>query len=355
MDGILEDKVFAPGYGEFRAHVPAEDELVTVAVAVPTDARRGRAPAELRRAVSRANQIFARGPEGRWGRPRWRHDRRPPGRTTAPATCRPLLDRRWATRSMHCTRPSDAKDGLRPARPPSTSRRPRSTCSSSTGRRADVDEARLDVWLRQVELDGTTATRRTSPAIASCSPRSGRGFPRSPSPHGVERVARGGAGCGARRWDGPSRRRAGSTRATMAQCCSSSVASQPRIALVGKQRLENVHTNGPPGRSDAARPRANTSTGGRGSRPTRSTPRRRTMPSSNGSARVGVEVVDDPFVPPCGLAASSAAFIPSTVRRPGRRGSATPTTPMRSSTSPVEAELVVERADRRDRAARRCG
>ena len=36
MDGAIEHKTFAPGYGEFGAE--AEDELVTVAIAVPIDA-----------------------------------------------------------------------------------------------------------------------------------------------------------------------------------------------------------------------------------------------------------------------------------------------------------------------------
>ena len=43
--------------------------------------------------------------------------------------------------------------------------------------------------------------------------------------------------------------------ATISPCSASSVASQPRIALVGKHRFENVHTNGPPGRSDPGAPR----------------------------------------------------------------------------------------------------
>lgn len=46
LDGVLEDKVFAPGYGEFEASVPAEDELATVAIGVPTDARPGAAGTE---------------------------------------------------------------------------------------------------------------------------------------------------------------------------------------------------------------------------------------------------------------------------------------------------------------------
>ena len=42
MDGTIEEKAYAPGYGEFRAQ--AKDELVTVALALPTDAAAG-APA----------------------------------------------------------------------------------------------------------------------------------------------------------------------------------------------------------------------------------------------------------------------------------------------------------------------
>jgi hypothetical protein len=42
MDGTVEEKVFAPGHGEFRAQ--AKDELVTVALTLPVDAAAG-APA----------------------------------------------------------------------------------------------------------------------------------------------------------------------------------------------------------------------------------------------------------------------------------------------------------------------
>ncbi len=47
MDGVLEDKVFAPGYGEFLAQVVSEDELVTVSVGVPRDHLAGGVPAPL--------------------------------------------------------------------------------------------------------------------------------------------------------------------------------------------------------------------------------------------------------------------------------------------------------------------
>jgi len=47
MDGVTEDKIFAPGYGEFMARVVSENELVTVSIGVPLDAVAGGLPAEL--------------------------------------------------------------------------------------------------------------------------------------------------------------------------------------------------------------------------------------------------------------------------------------------------------------------
>jgi len=47
MDGLLEDKTFAPGYGEFFFAVEAEQEVVQMALAVPTDLLTGAMPGEL--------------------------------------------------------------------------------------------------------------------------------------------------------------------------------------------------------------------------------------------------------------------------------------------------------------------
>ena len=68
MDGTLEDKVFAPGYGEFSASVPSARELVAVAVAVPTDEVQGRAPAALDRLSESAGAIFEAGARQPWSR-----------------------------------------------------------------------------------------------------------------------------------------------------------------------------------------------------------------------------------------------------------------------------------------------
>ena len=64
MDGTLEEKAFAPGYGEFRAK--AEDELVTVALAVPVDAAGGSLPAGLATLAGGAATVFDAAGAGRW-------------------------------------------------------------------------------------------------------------------------------------------------------------------------------------------------------------------------------------------------------------------------------------------------
>lgn len=66
MDGTLEDKTFAPGYGEFLAQVVSEDEFVTVALAVPTDAAPGPVPGELAALSAGAAEIFEAAGTGWW-------------------------------------------------------------------------------------------------------------------------------------------------------------------------------------------------------------------------------------------------------------------------------------------------
>jgi hypothetical protein len=57
MDGGTEDKVFAPGYGEFATG--AGGDLENLALAIPTDALTGPPPAELETLFSGALDIFA--------------------------------------------------------------------------------------------------------------------------------------------------------------------------------------------------------------------------------------------------------------------------------------------------------
>jgi hypothetical protein len=64
MDGTVEEKAFAPGYGEFRAQ--AKDELVTVALALPVDAAAGAPPAALATLTVGARATAEAAGGGRW-------------------------------------------------------------------------------------------------------------------------------------------------------------------------------------------------------------------------------------------------------------------------------------------------
>jgi len=56
MDGSFEAKTFAPGYGEFTTG--GGNDLEAIALAVPTNARSGPVPAELRALTDGANRIY---------------------------------------------------------------------------------------------------------------------------------------------------------------------------------------------------------------------------------------------------------------------------------------------------------
>jgi hypothetical protein len=64
MEGTAEEKIWAPGYGEF--HTDASAEELTVALAVPTDARDEDPPAELARIADAARRIFEAATSGQW-------------------------------------------------------------------------------------------------------------------------------------------------------------------------------------------------------------------------------------------------------------------------------------------------
>ncbi len=65
LEGTLEDKTFAPGYGEFRSG--AGGNLEALAVAVPTDALGGPVPAELAALVDGADAVFEAAGTDDWG------------------------------------------------------------------------------------------------------------------------------------------------------------------------------------------------------------------------------------------------------------------------------------------------
>ena len=66
MDGTIEDKIFAPGYGEFKAQVASLDELYKLALAVPIDALRGPVPQTLSTIRNGVSEVFEAAPAKRW-------------------------------------------------------------------------------------------------------------------------------------------------------------------------------------------------------------------------------------------------------------------------------------------------
>jgi hypothetical protein len=64
MDGTVEQKAFAPGYGEFQAR--AEDELATVALALPIDAAGGSPPAAVAGLADGARAVAGAAAAGHW-------------------------------------------------------------------------------------------------------------------------------------------------------------------------------------------------------------------------------------------------------------------------------------------------
>jgi hypothetical protein len=64
QDGAREDKVFAPGYGEFRT--AGDGDLEPLALAVPTDALQGAPPAELETISAGAATLFDLAESGDW-------------------------------------------------------------------------------------------------------------------------------------------------------------------------------------------------------------------------------------------------------------------------------------------------
>ena len=72
MDGDVETKVYAPGYGEFEATVPAVSEHVVSAIAVPTDTKGAREPDALDTLSDAARDALDGATSDRWSKLRAR-------------------------------------------------------------------------------------------------------------------------------------------------------------------------------------------------------------------------------------------------------------------------------------------
>ena len=154
MDGTLEDKTFAPGYGEFKFEVPSEKELVDLALAVPTDAVAEPVPAELSTLSTGAAGIFRAAGSDQWD--------------AATSTLKTLTDAGAAFATRTAPKLLDAQlsaaiDVLSSAvgdRDAAVTQQAAIDVAHASldlqlqyQTAAEVDRARLDLWARQVILD----------------------------------------------------------------------------------------------------------------------------------------------------------------------------------------------------------
>ena len=158
MDGTIEEKAFVPGYGEFRAQ--AEDELVTVALALPVDAAAGAAPADLAVLTDGARASMEAAAAGRWAAALARVD------TMAAAWKR--VGAREVPRLLadQLTRTTDALAKAVGARQPGRARQAalrveQAALDLKLRYRApsEVDRDRLDLWARQLLVDAAARDR----------------------------------------------------------------------------------------------------------------------------------------------------------------------------------------------------
>ena len=152
MEGTVETKVFAPGYGEFE--VRAADEVVFVALAVPIDAIAGPPPTELDTLLTGAADLFEAAPAGH--------------RDGISATLE-LMTTAWdrlaavglpevlaARMTDELAALADAVDARRPADARlATIRVSQAALDLELRHRpvAEIDLARLELWARQALLD----------------------------------------------------------------------------------------------------------------------------------------------------------------------------------------------------------
>jgi hypothetical protein len=154
MDGTHEDKLYAPGYGEFRASVASLHELYHVALAVPVDALPGPMPRELARLSAGAASVFEAARSQRWDR--------------AEATLETMTAAwdRYQNRAVPRLLAVQMTDALRALDAAIEARKPvvaaqaaidlgQATLDLQLRYRpvAEVDHARLGFWKRQLVLD----------------------------------------------------------------------------------------------------------------------------------------------------------------------------------------------------------
>jgi hypothetical protein len=156
MDGTKEDKVYAPGYGEFRARMASLHELYGVALAVPVDALPGPMPVELSRLSAGASSLSEAARSMSWSRSESASE-------TLKATWK-----RYQSRAVPRPLEVQMTDALRSLDAAIEAREPVEAAQAAidVGRAtldlqlryrtvAEVDRARIGLWKQQLRLDRT--------------------------------------------------------------------------------------------------------------------------------------------------------------------------------------------------------
>jgi hypothetical protein len=154
MDTTVEEKIFAPGYGEFQGKVASLDELYNVALAVPTDAVPGPAPS------TGAAGVFDAAAAGRWGGVAATVD------TMTAAWGRYRADDVPGSLAAQLTRAMAALQTAAGARSPADTRQAALDVTQATldlrlrhRPAAEIDLARMDRWARQLLVDAAAGDK----------------------------------------------------------------------------------------------------------------------------------------------------------------------------------------------------
>ena len=158
MDGVIEGKTFAPGYGEFQAVVESEGELVDLALAVPTDALAEPAPAELTMMTGAMADIFEAIGSAPWAdvsatavsaTGSWRAYR--------PSGVPPILEAQMDAALDALAAAIDGRDAARACQAALDVAHASLDVQLRYRPSAEVDLERMDLWARQVLVDTTAA------------------------------------------------------------------------------------------------------------------------------------------------------------------------------------------------------
>jgi hypothetical protein len=151
-DGKIEQKIFAPGYGEF--FTGGGGDVEALALAVPTDAADGLVPRELTTMSDAALEIFGAAGSGEWGAASNAVNRMQAAWEAYPSTDVPrLIEPRMRAALDALARAVDARDAARSRGAAIDAARSSFDLQLRYRPEAEIDLARMDLWAAQLLVD----------------------------------------------------------------------------------------------------------------------------------------------------------------------------------------------------------